>query len=253
MVVDDFTRECLALVVDTSLSGRRVVRELDRIIALRGAPLLVVSDNGTELTSHAMLGWQQDRGIGWHYIAPGRPMQNAFVESLNGRLRDECLNEHFFQGLPAARRIIEAWRTDYNATGPTRACVGSPRTSLQPGPGRTTTRTDSGYERGQFGGRVSPNLPTLYRQHVAELTEALKCPEATASREALRSLIEEIRMVPEDGGLRVQVRGELASILGLAGQNASNNNAVAAADAISLSRQVKMVAGTGFEPVTFRL
>lgn len=118
VVVDDFTRECLALVVDTSLSGRRVVRELDRIVELRGAPLLVVSDNGTELTSHALLGWQQDRGIGWHYIAPGKPVQNAFAESLIGRLRDECLNEHVFTGLPAAWRIIEAWRADYNAHRP---------------------------------------------------------------------------------------------------------------------------------------
>ena len=79
VVVDDFTRECLALVVDTSLSGRRVVRELDRIVELRGPPLLVVSDNGPELTSHAVLGWQQDGGIGWHYIAPGKPVQNAFA------------------------------------------------------------------------------------------------------------------------------------------------------------------------------
>jgi putative transposase len=118
VVVDDFTRECLALVVDTSLSGPRVVRELDHIVELRGAPLLLVSDNGTELTSHAVLGWQQDRGVGWHYIAPGKPVQNAFAESLIGRLRDECLNEHVFVGLPAARRIIEAWRADYNAHRP---------------------------------------------------------------------------------------------------------------------------------------
>jgi putative transposase len=117
-VVDDFTRECLALVVDTSLSGHRVVRELDRIVEPRGAPLLVMSDNGTELTSHAVLGWQQHRGIGWHYIAPGKPVQNAFAESLIGRLRDQYLNEHVFVGLPAARRIIEAWRADYNAHRP---------------------------------------------------------------------------------------------------------------------------------------
>ena len=73
---------------------------------------------GTELTSHAVLGWQQDRGIGWHYIAPGKPVQNAFAESLIGRLRDECLNEHVFVGLPAAQRIIEAWWADYNAHRP---------------------------------------------------------------------------------------------------------------------------------------
>ena len=118
VVVDDFTRECLALVADTSLSGHRVVRELDRIVERRGAPLLVVSDNGTELTSHAILRWQEERGVGWHYIAPGKPIQNAFVESLNGRFRDECLNEHVFHGLPMARRVIEAWRRDYNADRP---------------------------------------------------------------------------------------------------------------------------------------
>jgi putative transposase len=118
VVVDDFTRECLALVVDTSLSGRRVARELDAIVATRKKPLMIVSDNGTELTSHAILRWQEERGVGWHYIAPGKPVQNAFVESLNGRFRDECLNEHVFRGLPMARRIIEAWRLDYNACRP---------------------------------------------------------------------------------------------------------------------------------------
>ena len=87
-VVDDFSRECLALVVDTSLSGVRVARELDRIVELRGRPRMLVSDNGTELTSNAILRWQQERGVGWHYIAPGKPMQNGFVESFNGRLRD---------------------------------------------------------------------------------------------------------------------------------------------------------------------
>lgn len=114
VVVDDFTRECLALVVDTSLSGMRVARELDALIAARGRPLMVVSDNGTELTSRAILQWQEENGVEWHYIAPGKPMQNGFVESLNGRLRDECLNEHLFRSLPSARVIIEAWRADYN-------------------------------------------------------------------------------------------------------------------------------------------
>jgi putative transposase len=118
VIVDDFTRECLALVVDTSISGRRVACELDAIVAARGKPLMIVSDNGTELTSHAILRWQEERGVRWHYIAPGKPVQNAFVESLNGRFRDECLNEHVFRGLPTARRIIEAWRLDYNACRP---------------------------------------------------------------------------------------------------------------------------------------
>ena len=118
VIVDDFTRECLALIVDTSISGRRVARELDTIIATRKKPLMVVSDNGTELTSHAILRWQQERVVGWHYIAPGKPVENAFVESFNGRFRDECLNEHVFRGLPMARRIIEAWRRDYNLCRP---------------------------------------------------------------------------------------------------------------------------------------
>ncbi|WHQ68565.1 IS3 family transposase [Methylorubrum extorquens] len=118
VVVDDCTRECLALVVDTSLSGQRVTRELDRIIAGRGKPLMIVSDNGTELTSHAILRWQEERAVEWHYIAPGKPQQNSFVESLNGRLRDDCLNEHLFRSLSAARTLIEAWRVDYNTCRP---------------------------------------------------------------------------------------------------------------------------------------
>ena len=118
VVVDDFSRECLALVADRSLSGRRVTRELDRIAERRGLPLMIVSDNGTELTSHAILGWQAERDVAWHYIAPGKPMQNGLVESLIGRLRDECLNEHLFKSLPAARQTLAFWRADYNTQRP---------------------------------------------------------------------------------------------------------------------------------------
>jgi putative transposase len=117
-VVDDFSRECLALVVDNSLSGIRVARELDRVVQMRQTPCMVVSDNGTELTSHAILEWQETRGVEWHYIAPGKPMQNGFIESFNGRLRDECLNENLFANLAQARTIIEAWRIDYNTRRP---------------------------------------------------------------------------------------------------------------------------------------
>ena len=92
-VVDDCTRECLALVADTSLSGIRVARELDRLMIERGKPKMVVSDNGSELTSNAILTWADHSRVEWHYIAPGKPMQNAFIESFNGRLRDELLNE----------------------------------------------------------------------------------------------------------------------------------------------------------------
>ena len=117
-VVDDFTRECLGLVVDTSLSGLRVGRELDRIVELRGKPLTIVSDNGTELTSNAILRWQEAHAVLWHYIAPGKPQQNGFVESFNGRFRDECLNEHLFTNLATARQIIETWGIDYNTERP---------------------------------------------------------------------------------------------------------------------------------------
>jgi len=117
-VVDDFTRECLCLVADTSLSGLRVARELDTVIAARGRPLACVSDNGTELTSMVILRWSQQTQIEWHYIAPGKPTQNAFAESFIGRLRDECLNEHWFESLADARAKIEAWRIDYNTLRP---------------------------------------------------------------------------------------------------------------------------------------
>ena len=101
------------------------------------APLLVVSDNGTRATSHVVLSWQQDRGVGWHYIAPGKPVQNAFVESLNGRLRDECLNEHVFQGLPQPGGSSRAWRADYNAHRPHTSLRG-----LTPNEFATRSRTD---------------------------------------------------------------------------------------------------------------
>src|SRR5690606_13623784 len=113
-VVDDYTRECLTQVADTSLSGRRVVRELDAIIARRGRPNTIVSDNGPELTSMAVLKWCQETGIEWHYIAPGKPTQNAFVESFNGRFRDELLNETLFSSLAEARTVITNWKEDYN-------------------------------------------------------------------------------------------------------------------------------------------
>jgi putative transposase len=117
-VIDDFNSECLAAVPDTSLPGLRVIRELERLIALRGKPAMIVSDNGTELTSNAVLRWAAEQQIAWHYIAPGKPTQNAFVESFNGRFRDECLNENLFVTLGEVRRIIEEWRIDYNTVRP---------------------------------------------------------------------------------------------------------------------------------------
>ena len=105
-VVDNCTRECLALVADTSISGARVARELDQLAQLRGRPETIVSDNGTELTSNAILSWADETGVGWHYIAPGKPQQNGYNESFNGRLRDELLNETLFR--PSRQDLSES-------------------------------------------------------------------------------------------------------------------------------------------------
>ncbi|SOB79480.1 Transposase InsO and inactivated derivatives [Sphingomonas guangdongensis] len=113
-IVDDITRECLRAVVDTSISGRRVVREPADLVVERVAPKMIVSDNGTELTSNAVLSWSGEAKIEWHYIAPGRPMQNGYVESFNGRMRDELLNQTLFLTLGQARDIVAGWVEDYN-------------------------------------------------------------------------------------------------------------------------------------------
>ncbi len=117
-VTDDITHECLGAIPDTSISGKRVARELTAIIERRGKPGMIVSDNGTELTSHAIFAWAKDHKIDWHYIAPGKPMQNGYVESFNGKMRDELLNETLFFNLEQARSIIAAWVEDYNTTRP---------------------------------------------------------------------------------------------------------------------------------------
>ena len=127
-VVDDFTRECLALVADTSLSGLRVGHELDAIVTQRGKPLSIVSDNGTEFTSVAILSWSQETRIEWHYIAPGKPTQNAFIESFNGRLRDELLNETLFISLDHVREALTEWKDDYNTVRPHSAIGNRPPT-----------------------------------------------------------------------------------------------------------------------------
>ena len=117
-IVDDVTRECLAAIPDTSISGRRVARELTTLMERRGKPGMIVSDNGTEFTSNAMLAWAQDNQVVWHFIAPGKPMQNGFCESFNGRMRDELLNESLFLGLDHARTKIATWADDYNRRRP---------------------------------------------------------------------------------------------------------------------------------------
>jgi transposase InsO family protein len=133
-VVDDCTRECLALVADTSLSGTRAARELDRLLIERGKPKMMVSDNGSELTSNAILTWADQSRAAWHYIAPGKPMQNAFIESLNGRLRDELLN----------RRCSPRW----------------PRRALPSEVGGPTTTTHDHTRKMEDARRVCLHLPS---------------------------------------------------------------------------------------------
>jgi len=117
-VVDSFTRECLAIEVDTSLSSRRVTRALEWIVSQRRAAAVIRCDNGPEFTSRHFLGWCEERGIRLLHIQPGRPMQNGRVESFNGRLRDECLNTNWFMTLAEAREKIERWREEYNGDRP---------------------------------------------------------------------------------------------------------------------------------------
>ena len=130
-VVDDFSRERVGLIADTSISGASVARELTTIIGQRGKPLMIVSDNGTKLTSMAILRWSKERKVEWHYTAPGKPTQNAFVESFNGKLRDECLNETLFTSLLHARVELAEWQVDYNAVRPHSKLGGEPLPSSQ--------------------------------------------------------------------------------------------------------------------------
>lgn len=117
-VVDDHTRECLAIEIDTSLGGERVCRVLDAIILERGVPETITMDNGPEFSGKALDEWAYQRKVGLRFIDPGKPQQNGYVESFNGKFRDECLNEHWFTSLDEARGVIEAWRQDYNRVRP---------------------------------------------------------------------------------------------------------------------------------------
>ncbi|MEO1308035.1 MAG: IS3 family transposase [Pseudomonadota bacterium] len=117
-VNDDCCRENLCLMADTSISGARVARELDALVRIYGRPASIVSDNGTEFTSRSILKWANDNDVDWHYIDPGKPQQNAFIESFNGSLRDELLNEEMFDSLDNARRKLALWRYDYNQVRP---------------------------------------------------------------------------------------------------------------------------------------
>ena len=117
-VVDSFTRECPAIEVNTGLSGRHVTRVLERVIEQRGKPQALKSDNGPEFTSRHFIAWCAEQNITLTHTQPGRPMQNGYVESFNGRFRDECLNANWFANLNDARRKVERWREEYNAERP---------------------------------------------------------------------------------------------------------------------------------------
>ena len=117
-IVDSFTRECPALEVDTSIGGKRVARVLDRLAFLRGLPEVITIDNGPEFTSNALDEWAYRNNVKLDFIRPGKPIENAYIESFNGKLRDECLNDNWFLSLEDARRIIEEWRIDYNRRRP---------------------------------------------------------------------------------------------------------------------------------------
>ena len=120
-VVDDFTRECVLQVVDFSISGQRLARELDHLTEHRPLPNTIVCDNGPELTGKALFFWSRHTGVKLHFIQPGKPTQNAFVESFNGKFRDYCLNLHWFASLADARSTIDIWRDHYNYVRPHRS------------------------------------------------------------------------------------------------------------------------------------
>lgn len=117
-IIDDFTRESVGMEVDTGISGERVTRVLERIAESGGLPETIVVDNGPEFTGKAMLMWSEGRGVRLHHIEPGKPNQNAFIESFNGTFRDGCLNQHWFESLQEARGTIERWRVEYNIERP---------------------------------------------------------------------------------------------------------------------------------------
>jgi putative transposase len=119
-IVDDFTRQCPAIEVDTSIGGERVVAVLEKLIAERGVPEAITLDNGPEFTGKALHQWAATRKVRLHFIDPGKPHQNAFVESFNGKFREECLSQHWFSALEEARLLIEHWRIKYNQIRPHR-------------------------------------------------------------------------------------------------------------------------------------
>jgi len=141
-VVDDWSRLCPAIEVDLSLSAHRVVRALEHAGETYGLPKSIVMDNGPEFTSRVLDQWAHERGIELIFIRPGKPIENAYAESFNGRVREECLNQHWFESVEHARELCEAWREDYNAIRPHTSLGGlSPEHFLQQGPSAQTPRS----------------------------------------------------------------------------------------------------------------
>jgi putative transposase len=117
-IVDEYTRKCFRIEVDTSINGVRVVRVLNEISQVEGLPEIIIIDNGPEFIGKALDAWAYQRGVKLAFITPGKPVENAYIESFNGRFRDECLNENWFMTLEQAREIVEEWRVDYNTERP---------------------------------------------------------------------------------------------------------------------------------------
>jgi putative transposase len=131
-IVDDYSRECPAIEVDTSLGGARVVHVLERLSEMRGLPEVITVDNGPEFAGKVLDEWAYRKGVKLSFIRPGKPIENAFAESFNGRLRDECLNDNWFLSIRHAREVIEAWRKDYNSVRPHSALGGlAPREFME--------------------------------------------------------------------------------------------------------------------------
>ncbi|MHC2419572.1 putative transposase [Sinorhizobium meliloti] len=168
-IVDDVTRECLAAIPDTSISGRRVARELTALLERRGKPSMIVSDHGTEFTSNAILAWSKEHKVEWHYIAPGKPMQNGYIESFNGRMLDELLNESLFFGLDHARSAIAEWADDYNHSRP-HSSLGYQTPASYAGT-ISATGSNAAHDEGYAFPPVAPTAPSC----VSKTVEALLC------------------------------------------------------------------------------
>jgi putative transposase len=153
-IVDDFTRECPLIAVDFSLPGVRVVRELEQLAETRGLPETIVMENGPEFTGKALDEWAYRRGVQLHFIRPGKLVENAYVESFNGKFRDECLNEHWFVALRHAMEVIEDWRVDYNEV--------RPHSSLGQAVPAEFARLQSGLQSPEPCGQLRSGLALLY-------------------------------------------------------------------------------------------